>query len=210
MTLESLTREDAEQIRIWRNDPRVRSTLRTPYPLTREQQEDWYEREICNRESHTRYWALVEREKYESHVYTCDCGLKAGLGGVIVSSGRVLLGYGGIEHISWENRIGELSVLIDPDKWHQGLGTEAVGLFLDQAFNYLNLEAVHGECYFCAAVGFWQKIVIKYQAPATYLPCRKYWEGKFYGSYCFTLFRSEEDADNMRNSGKREIDSITW
>jgi RimJ/RimL family protein N-acetyltransferase len=197
MILEPLTREDAEQIRIWRNDPRVRSTLRTPYMLTKEQQQDWYDKEIANRESHTRYWALVEYDN-------------VAVPGTIAWNKRVLMGYGGIENISWENRIGELSVLIDPDKWHQGLGTEAVGLFLDQAFNYLNLIAVHGECYFCAAVKFWQKMVKKHQGTSAYLPCRKYWNGNYYGSYCFTFYGSNKDAYDMRDSGKGEIDSLTW
>ncbi len=163
MTLEPLTREDAEQVRVWRNRSEMQAVLRTAKRLTYEEQQDWYTREIANRESHTRYWAL-----YDDHLF---CG------------------YGGIEHISWENSNGEISLLIDPERHGEGLGSAAVGLFLDQAFDYLNLNTVYGECYCCGPVGFWKKQIKRHNGSYTILPRRKYYGGNYHDSYYFTFIR---------------------
>jgi len=198
MTLEPLTRDDADQIRIWRNDPRVLPSLRTTKMLTHDEQQEWYTREIANRESHTRYWALRRdisldaTEEVANYTFSRACHTPY----------RPLLGYGGIEHISWEARNGEISLLIDPDKWGKGLGSEAVGLFLDQAFSHLNLTTVYGECYYCAAVGFWEKMVAKNEGTHDGdLRCRKYYKGKQYSSYYFTFYGHDWKC-NVYNSGK--------
>ncbi len=96
MELRPLTEENMEQVRIWRHE--VPETLRTSYMLTKEMQQDYYRNVICNRNSTTRYWGLygdcgdLQPEKECPHFF----------------------GYGGIENISWENRNGEMSLLIAP------------------------------------------------------------------------------------------------
>ena len=179
MKLEPLTLEDMEQIRIWRHA--FSETLRTPYMLTREMQEDYYRNTICNRESKTRYWALVEdsHEEDVSTVYQPQA--------VWAHGGRRLCGYGGIENISWENSNGEMSLLIDPARHGKGLGEQAVALFLGKAFNHLNLATVYGECYTCGPWMFWEKQVHRFDGTSTVLPKRKYWKGEYYGSYYFTF-----------------------
>jgi len=118
-----LSREDMEIIRGWRN--KIPETLRTPYFLTEEMQEAYYDQVICNRASTTRYWAFKQ-----------DSGFIA----------EELIGMGGIENISWENSIGELSVLVNPEKRGKGFGKQIVHEILNQAFNFLNLENVFAEC----------------------------------------------------------------
>ena len=161
MILQPLSLEDMEQIRIWRNQ--VPETLRTPFMLTREQQEQYYVDVICDRKSTTRYWGLWVEKESERY-----------------GPRETFIGYGGIENIEWENRIGEISVLIAPEYRGQGYGKEAVYRFLDQAFGYMGLMAVHGECYTCSpAIGFWEKLIDQWEHGfKTELPCRKYWESK--------------------------------
>ena len=166
MTLEPLTRKDMEQIRVWRHE--FKETLRTPFMLTKEMQEDYYRDTICNRDSKTRYWALCEHK-----------------------FGRRLLGYGGIENISWENSNGEMSLLIDPDRHGEGLGSEAVEMFLEQAFSFLNLNVVYGECYGSGPYEFWEKMVEKYEGEGIWLPRRKFWQGEYYDSFGFTFCRGK-------------------
>lgn len=182
MTLEPLTLEDMEQIRRWRHE--VPETLRTPYMLTREMQEDYYHNVICNRDSKTRYWAL-KQNRISKDFARCE-----------------FMGYGGIENISWENRNGEMSLLIDPGYRGEGYGKEAVRLFLDQAFGNLNLYTVYGECYYSGPVGFWAKMIEIYGGTDAYLPCRKYYDGKYYGSYYFTFYRSKYYECDMCDSGE--------
>lgn len=195
MILEPLTREDMEQIRVWRHG--VPETLRTPYMLTKEMQEDYYENVICNRNSTTRYWALKD------NIVTGDNWPDIAIGRANCLhpvETMLLIGYGGIENISWENRIGEISLLIAPDYRGKGYGREAVRIFLDQAFNYLNLEYVHGECYGCGPWKFWQKQVKEYLGNGTIFGHCKYWAGRYYQSYQFEFNRTDFNECSMRDT----------
>ena len=167
MTLLPLDACDMEVVREWRNA--MPETLRTPYLLTEEMQYNYYKDVICDRKGTTRYWALWEME----------------------ADPELFVGYGGIENIQWENRLGEISVLIGPDLRGRGYGKAAVDEFLRRAFDELNLHAVWGECYLCSpAVGFWRNMVAYHGGIALELPYRKYWDGKYWGSLYFCFVRS--------------------
>ncbi len=172
MTLAPLSIDDMETIRRWRNA--VPETLRTPYMLTREMQDDYYRTVICDRRGTTRYWGLIRD--------------------------NVFLGYGGIENIHSENRNGEMSLLIAPDERGKGYGAEAVELILEQAFYRLNLEHIYGECYMCGPYLFWEKMVAKYAGDETVLPRRKYWDGMYYHSYYFTFYRKHWTGERLRKA----------
>ncbi|KKN40732.1 hypothetical protein LCGC14_0730400 [marine sediment metagenome] len=184
MKLEALTLDQCQTVRIWRND--CLETLRTPYPLTEEQQEAFYRDVVCNRNSQHRYFAIVD----DSYVVSKeDSTVKE----------YYFFGMGGITNIQWENRIGEISLILHQEQRGQGIGIKAVDLLLDQAFNYLNLHTVFGECYRCnPAWEFWQKVTGKYCgfAKTGYLdlPNRKYWQGEYYDSLCFSI--DKEDFNN--------------
>jgi len=167
MELRVLSPIDCQDIREWRNQSM--ESLRTPYELTWEMQEDFYRNVICNPDSKHRYWALViEPDK--------------------------LVGIGGITNIIWENRIGEISLLIDPECRDKGYGKEAVELLLDKAFNYLNLKTVCGEVYSCSprGINFWADLVKgKGGSCWTTLRKRKYWKGNFWDSAYFSFDRED-------------------
>jgi GNAT superfamily N-acetyltransferase len=135
-------------------------------------QDEFYFDVICNPNSPHRYWTLED---------------------------ETIEGMGGITNIQWENRIGEISLLIRPASRGQGYGEKAVELLLDQAFNYLNLFTVCGECYNCNPnVTFWLKIIDKYNGYKTTLLDRKFWDGKFYQSIYFSM-----DAVNFNNEYRK-------
>ena len=167
MTLKPLTLENMETVRKWRHE--YRETLRTPYMLTEEMQADYYKNVICNRDSNTRYWGLWEMSA--RHVDT-------------------LIGYGGLENISWENGNAEISLLIGPEYQKQGYGRIAVGMFLYEAFFRMRLHSVHGECYSCGPAEFWMRL-IQEQEHGTLLPDRKFWNGQYYDSFYFTFYESD-------------------
>lgn len=159
--LRPLTADNMQMVRDWRNE--IPETLRTPFPLTEEQQAQYYRDVICDRRGTTRYWGFWT---------------------------DAFVGYGGIENTQWENRIGEISILIAPNVRGKGYGREAVALVLEQAFNQLNLENVWGECYYCStAVDFWYKLIQERHGYATTLPGRKYYNGKYYPSMYFSFNR---------------------
>lgn len=157
--LRVLSIEDMEPIRQWRNQ--CLSTLRTPFPLTKEQQEQWYRDEICNRASRSRFWGIE-------------------------SVNGVLMGYGGIENIQWENRIGEISLLVNPEEQGHGVGYVHAKAILGIAFAGMNLHTVFAECYQDnPAVVFWDKIFAK--GYRTILPNRKYADGQYINSIYYSL-----------------------
>jgi len=178
--LRPLSSDDMEDIRLWRNASM--ETLRTPYMLTEKQQDDYYRTVICNRYSTTRYWGLW-----------WDCG--------DLEPERCMhfAGMGGIENIQWENRLGEISLLISPYHRGKGLGRAAVDAILDQAFNYLNLDGVWGECYFsCPATEFWRKLVTERHGYLTTLPNRKFYNGQYHSSLYFHFYRNSRLVPDNR------------
>jgi len=156
LIIKALSLDDMELVRQWRD--LVPETLRTPYPLTVEQQKQYYNDVICNRNGNTRYYGFWESPFNE------------------------LLSYGGIENIQWASRIGELSVIVNPNMRGQGWGRVVVSQILNIAFNVLNLQTVYAESYKSGAFQFWEKIAKEYNAYHTILPNRKYWDGKYWDS----------------------------
>lgn len=167
MTLDALNSWDMDIIRKERNalPPGI---LRTPFVLTEEQQLDWYHKEVCDRRSTTRYWALRgDRE-------------------------GALVGYGGIENIQWESGMGEMSLIILKDVRGRGYGSEAVVLFLKQAFEEMGLDTVYAEVYECNPnLKFWQKQDFD---QATYFPRRKRMGGHLYDSQIFIWTKEDWNA----------------
>jgi hypothetical protein len=124
-------------------------------------QQDFYFDEISNPHSHHRYWSIWDNG---------------------------LLGMGGLTNIQWENSFAEISLIINPAFKDKGYGTKAADLLLDQAFNYMGLMTVFGECYLCnAAYKFWQNIVKRYSGDFVTIPNRKYWEGNYHDAIYFWI-----------------------
>lgn len=158
MKLTAPTREDVEQVRRWRNE--YSQSLRTQFLLTEEMQQDFYENVICNRDSKHRYFSVVDRD--------------------------ILVGFGGITNIQWENGTGEMSLIIDHNLTGNGYGTTAFDLLLSYAFGDLRLETVTGEAYQGGKADFCHKMVGRYDAYSTVLPKRKYYDAQFRSAlwYC--------------------------
>ena len=164
VTLEVLNKEDLEYIRIEKN--KIKGSWRTPFLLTREMQEDYYNNVVSNRNSNNRIFGI------------CADG--------------ELVGTTGISHIEWENRLGEITMFVI--QTGKGYGKEAVKLILDYAFDELNLENVYGECYECNnSIDFWKKMEPSYM---TILPARKYHGGYYWNSLYFSFNKEIYDENN--------------
>ena len=104
------------------------------------------------------------------------------------------MAFGGLTYIQWENRLAEISLIVDPDLVKQGIGSDAVEMLLDEAFNKMNLKTVFGECYKSnSAHEFWFRLTQKYEGYTTILPNRKYWNGEYSDSLFFSI-----DAETYR------------
>jgi RimJ/RimL family protein N-acetyltransferase len=138
MILRQPTREECQQVRIWRNDPAVRPMLRTREPLTEAQQDAFYER-ITSGESEHAYFALEHEGQF--------------------------VGLGGLTHLTEDAKGGhwaqaEISLIIGPEFRARGLGTMAVDLLLSQAKS-MRIPSVVGECYSTGNLEFWWKQIAK-------------------------------------------------
>ena len=170
---ESIKKKHLQMILDWRST--CPETLRTPFDVSIEEQEKWYMENVSNRNSKTRYFIFHEK------------------------NGKSNLGYGGVEFISLENRNAEISLLVNPDYQGKGYGKNIVDNILTYSFFTLNLESVHGECYYCGNVGFWEKISDKYKAKKSLLHNRKYWNGKYYDSFYFTITKKDfKECTNVK------------
>ncbi len=155
--------EDVEKVRQWRNQTLV--SLRTPYPLTREQQEHFYHNIVCDRNHNSRWWSVYDEGN--------------------------LVGFAGITDIEWENRLGQISLIVDPEQQGKGYGKQSLAMLLEEGFGNLGLLTIYGECYECnPAIGFWEKMFDEQDnnhAYKTMLPNRKRWNGRMYNAMYFSF-----------------------
>jgi RimJ/RimL family protein N-acetyltransferase len=161
MELETLTREQVQLVRLWRNEEL--NFLRTPYPITEQMQNEFYDNVVNNRESKHRYFAIMEEN---------EC-----------------IGMCGLTNIEWENGTAEISLIINPDYRGKGHGKKSVSLLLEEAFYNMRLLSVFGEVYNCGNRGFWEKLVNEKKGYKTELKHRKYHNGQMYDSMWFSFTR---------------------
>lgn len=179
MRLDVITKDQCETIRQWRNKDIV--PYRTPYMLTREMQENFYNNVICDRNADSRFFALIDEIDSKDSDSTWD---------KITDSYECFIGMVGLVDISLENRSAEISLVIDPELRNNGYGERGVELILDHAFNHMNLDHVYGECYHCNPnLNFWLKICDKRSVEIYKLPARKFYKNDYYGSIYFNFSR---------------------
>ncbi len=158
--------QDVQLVREWRNADI--SFLRTPFMLTEQMQKDFYHNVISNWNSDCRFWAIKTSRPSD------------------------LVAFGGLTGIQWENRLAEISLIVNPDERGKNYGALSVQGLLDTGFNELNLQNICGECYLCnPAEGFWEKMIVRFGGTKTTLPNRKYWDGEYWDSLYFNFEKSD-------------------
>ena len=180
------TLEDCEEVRGWRNAEGSRATLRTPMMLTQEQQAAFYRDVVCDRSAPHRYWSLVGPDPVPRMPK--------------IVAGSMLLAFGGLTDIEWENGAAQISLIVRPDVRGHGVGREAVRLILREAFERMRLLTVHGEVYDCnPASAFWRS---RAGTNVAYVPGRKWWDGRLHGSlvFWFSAPRPNEEATSVQSA----------
>ena len=117
--LRPVLEEDTPALLRWINDPEVNQYLLTYLPQMEGDQREWIER--------------VRKRKSN------DITL------VIVADNKPI-GTMGLHRIEWVNRVATTGALIgEKEYWGKGYGSEAKMLFLDYAFNRLNLRKIYSD-----------------------------------------------------------------
>ncbi len=131
--LRPLEKEDLPQIRVWVNDPEVRSLIGETRPMSPAGADDFYERVHGDRD---RIWFVI----------------------ALREDGRII-GETGLLRMFPAWRTTDMSLIIgDKAAWEQGYGREAMLLMLDYAFGYLNFHRVA-----VGVVGFNQRALRFYE-----------------------------------------------
>jgi len=127
LTLRPPTRDDLEQVLVWRNRAEV----------TR-----WLLRTTVEPEAFTTAW-LDSVEDPDQHTAV------ALLDGVVVGTGSLDVrdGIGQFDGDAWRGSEGELGYLVDPDQAGRGFATVIAGAMLDLAFADLGLHRVTAGCF---------------------------------------------------------------
>jgi len=186
MKLRTIAEADLPMIMDWRQE--YPESLRTCFELTYAMQYDWFVNIVNNRQANARYWMILDDDVENSFKFP------DGTGGfkddVEIAPGKPI-GYGNISNIQWENRHAEIGLLIEQGHLGEGKGIGGVKLLLEQAFCFMNLENIWGECYHCNSIGldFWKKV--SYISTQVDLPARKYYNGEYWPSLYFGISRED-------------------
>ena len=128
--LDTLREDDMERICAWRKQ--VRETLRTPFLQNLDQQIEFYNDIVCQRS------ATPKHLYYAIRPVTSDTDTRYP---------GTLCAMGGLTNCDWINGVTEISLLVNPDRRGEGIGTASVNLLLEEAFDRLRMYRVMGEVY---------------------------------------------------------------
>lgn len=138
VTLRTIEEEDVEFLRDAINDPEVREGLTTAYPVNAEQERDYFEEQISNRE--------------DVNLAICVDG-ESGRGGEI--AGTV-----GLHDVDQRAGHAEIGIWLAPEFHGRGYGTEASRLLTDFAFRELRMHRVQARVLATneASARVWEKL----------------------------------------------------
>ena len=111
-------RENIEQLRKWRNNPKLRKYFREHREINKENQIKWYENTVLN----------------DSTSYNFEIRDK---------SLNKLIGHCGLHYINWIMRTGEFGIYIGDDDYRNGgFGSDALRTLIKYGFEDLNLNRI--------------------------------------------------------------------
>jgi len=120
LRLRAPEREDISTFVKWFNDPEVRSGISMVYPMSRAEEEIWFD-------------SMLKSPQPERTLVIEKCDGKQ----------WTMIGTCGYHIIDWRNRSAELGIVIgEKQLWDMGFGTETMSLLIEHGFNTLNLNRI--------------------------------------------------------------------
>jgi RimJ/RimL family protein N-acetyltransferase len=119
--LRPLEREDAPTLEAWVNHPDVSRTIQRCRPMNRQVEETF----------------IDDMTKSDTSVAV----------GIMARQSDRFVGVTGLHQIDWRNRQAGFGIMVGPDQWGRGYGTEATRLLVKYAFETLNLNRVWLQVY---------------------------------------------------------------
>jgi hypothetical protein len=120
--LEGVTEKDIEQLRIWRNEPKLRKYFREYREINDKMQENWF-------------------SKITGDPNQVNFSIKS-------KDTLKLIGHCGLYYINWVSRTGEFGIYIGDDNFRNGgYGSDALRQLCRYGFEDLNLNRIWCEVY---------------------------------------------------------------
>jgi RimJ/RimL family protein N-acetyltransferase len=115
--LRAIEREDIPTFVRWFNDPEVRHYLEMYLPMSKAEEEQWFEGYLKNESS--RFFGIETQD-------------------------GVFIGNVGLHSIDWKNRSAVLGIVIaEKEYWGRGYGSDAITTLLGFVFGEMNLHRIH-------------------------------------------------------------------
>ncbi len=90
---------------------------------------------------------IIQAKNKMLHWIQCYDDLTFFQWGIELLSERELIGVINLHNIDEENNTAETSYILSPKYWNRGLMTEALGRIITFAFQELEIEKVHADCF---------------------------------------------------------------
>lgn len=171
--LKEIDPENLEQLRKWRNDPKVRKYFRAYKDITKDMQHEWYKSIGNNSDLNHVYFQIVD------------------------NSNNKLAGVCGLHYVNWHIRSAEVSIFVAVGEG-KGLGTEALTLICKYGFEEMNMHKIWAEIFdnnpaslhLFHKVGFVDEGILR---------DNHFSEGKYGNSYRLSMLKKEW-ASNEKDS----------
>ncbi len=170
-------KEDIPSFLRWINDPEVTENLILIEPMSRYEEEKWFE-------------SMMQRPIHE-HIYVIEVKNSE------TGSAYKHIGNCSFIEIDWRNRSAEVGIMIgEKSYWNQGYGTEAMELLLDHGFNNLNLHRIGLRVFSKNKRGIraYEKAGFQYEG---ILRQGHYQHGQYYDVHLMSVLRSEWTTKNL-------------
>ena len=163
--LQPLRLTDLERVMTWVNDPEV----------------------VKNLQHFNRRITRTEEKKYLATIISSENNY---LFSIFHKTTGQYVGQGGINQISWENKLGRLSLIIKKEHWNHGYAQEIIPLLLRYGFQQLKLNKLWLMVYATNQKGrhLYRKLGFR---PEGTLRQEYFWQGKYHDIIRMGLLRKE-------------------
>jgi len=140
VVLRAMEKDDLEELRMLRNQTYPDGLYRQYRPLTSKDQEGYWER-VVNQENFV-VFPIVIPEVSDSRKDRITVVSDAGLEELHAVKKWRVIGEVRSGYINWKNRSAELGIFLGKDYQQHGFGTEALYMFLNHCFEFLNMHRI--------------------------------------------------------------------
>ena len=172
--LRPIDREDIPTFVRWLNDPEVRQYLKIYLPMSKAEEEEWFETQMED-----------------------DSGRVFG----IETEESVLIGNVGLSDLDWKNRSAFLGIVIaEKEYWGRGSGSDAIVALLRFAFGEMNLHRIYLSAFDSnqRAIRCYEKCGFRHEGRAREALFR---DGRYHDALQLTVLR-HEFFDNEVTAGE--------